>query len=124
MSVVVDFGASRRTGCAPGDPRTGLAALRAAGFETVMVARFPAMVCRINGFPKPSADACVMPPLPSRYWSYWHATRGGKWTYSSGGAATYDPKPGTVEGWAYGAGKPPRVPPPARAASVDSEPDT
>lgn len=122
VTVVVDFGSSRRTGCAPGDPRSGLDALRAAGFATVMVARFPGMVCRINGLPKPAVDACVIPPPPTRYWSYWHATRGGKWTYSSGGAGTYDPKPGTVDGWAYGPGKPPSVPPPARVAADGAGP--
>jgi hypothetical protein len=52
-----------------------------------------------------------MPPT-TKYWSYWHAARGGKWTYATTGAGSYNPKPGTVEGWAYGAGKPPTVAPP------------
>lgn len=112
VSVVVDFGTSRSTRCAPGDPASGLAALKRAGFTVAMVQRFPGAVCRINNRPAPSAEACVVMPPPTKYWSYWHATRGGKWTYSSAGAGTYNPKPGTVEGWAYGAGKPPKVAPP------------
>ena len=120
VTVVVDFGGWRKIGCAAGDPKTGLAALTAAGFTKVMVARFPAMVCRINGVPKASIDPCVVTAPPTRYWSYWHAARGGTWTYSSAGAATFNPKPGTVEGWAYGAGTPPKVPPPARITAEPS----
>lgn len=120
VTVVVDFGGWRKIGCAAGDPKTGLAALTAAGFTKVMVARFPAMVCRINGVPKASIDPCVVTSPPTRYWSYWHAARGGTWTYSSAGAATFNPKPGTVEGWAYGAGTPPKVPPPARITAEPS----
>lgn len=112
VSVVVDFGATESTRCATGDPTSGLAALKGAGFTVTMVARFPGAVCRINGIPKPAKDACVVMPPATAYWSYWHALRGGTWTYSTSGAGSYDPKPGTVEGWAYGAGKPPSIPVP------------
>ena len=113
VTVVVQFGASRTTSCAPGDPANGLAALREAGFTVTMVQRFPGAVCRINGRPAASRDACVVMPPATAYWSYWHAKRGGKWTYSSQGAGSYNPAPSTVEGWSYGAGKPPTTPPPA-----------
>ncbi len=112
VSVVVDFGATETTKCAAGDPKTGLAALKGAGFTVSMVARFPAAVCRINGIPTPTKDACVVMPPATAYWSYWHAARGGTWTYSTKAAGSYDPKPGSVEGWAYGAGKPPSIPVP------------
>ncbi|MFN8096885.1 MAG: hypothetical protein U0Q21_01140 [Dermatophilaceae bacterium] len=112
VTVLVDFGATESTRCATGDPRTGLAALKTAGFTVAMVARFPGAVCRINGIPTPATDACVVMPPTTKYWSYWHAQRGGTWTYSTTGAGTYDPKPGTVEGWSYGAGKPPSIPVP------------
>lgn len=112
VSVVVDFGTTEKISCASGDPTSGLAALRGAGFTVAMVARFPAAVCRINGRPTATQDACVVMPPTTKYWSYWHAARGGKWTYATTGAGSYNPKPGTVEGWAYGAGKPPTVAPP------------
>ncbi|GAA1800353.1 MAG: hypothetical protein LCH77_06145 [Actinobacteria bacterium] len=112
VTVVVDFGATERISCAPGDPTSGLAALKGAGFTVAMVQRFPGAVCRINNRPSPTVEACVVMPPATKYWSYWHAPRGGKWTYSTSGSGSYNPKPGTVEGWAFGAGKPPTVAPP------------
>lgn len=37
----------------------------------------------------------------THFWAYWHNTGGG-WVFSSLGAGSYHPQPGTVEGWAYG----------------------
>jgi hypothetical protein len=71
------------------------------------VPRLPGFVCTIDHLPKRCNGAPV-----SAYWSYWHARRHGKWTYSSLGAASYHPKAGWVEGWAFGNGKPPRMSPP------------
>jgi hypothetical protein len=59
------------------------------------VPRIPGFVCTINALPK----RCNGAPA-SAYWSYWHAKPHGKWI------------PGTVQGWAFGAGKPPRISPP------------
>ena len=60
------------------------------------------------------SNAAVRVVAPaSAYWSYWHATRGGKWVYSSTGAGTYKPAPGSAQGWAFGAGKAPSIPPPS-----------
>lgn len=109
VSVVVDlkpFGKPLAVRCAPGDPASGLAALTGAGFTYGFVPRQPGFVCRINAKP----DPCNGAPATA-YWSYWHAVPGGTWTYSTKGAGTYDPRPGTVEGWAFGAGKPPSVKP-------------
>lgn len=106
VTVVVNFGAlggGVQTMCAPGDPTSGLTALSGAGFTYAFVPRFPGFICQINVKPNPCNGAPA-----SAYWSYWHAPkRGGAWTYSTGGAAGYNPAPGTVEGWSFGAGTKP-----------------
>ncbi len=109
VAVVVDFtalGGTTQTACAPGDPASGLAALTGAGFTYGFVPRQPGFVCRINALPNPCNGAPV-----TAYWSYWHAQPGGTWTYSTSGAAGHDPAPGSVEGWAFGAGQAPSVAP-------------
>ncbi|WP_201440776.1 hypothetical protein [Saccharothrix sp. 6-C] len=114
VTVVVDFGplgGGVRTGCAPGDPATGTAALTAAGFGYTFAARQPGFVCRING--APSSDPCVTTSPTTAYWGYWHGRPGGSWVYSSTSAGAYDPAPGSVEGWAFGAGGQPGIAPPA-----------
>ncbi|MFI5534019.1 flagellar hook-length control protein FliK [Kitasatospora sp. NPDC051853] len=107
VTVVVDFtavGGGIQTGCAPGDPASGLAALTGAGFSYSFHPRFPGFVCRINSLP----TVCTN-PTGSAYWSYWHAQHGTPWVYSNLGGASYDPAPGDVEGWAFGAGTQPGV---------------
>ena len=118
VTVVVEFaslGGGTQTRCASGDPSSGLAALRGTGFTTTRAAQEPGyFVCRIDG--KPANDPCQRTSPADAYWSYWHAKPGGSWTYSSTGPADFDPPRGTVEGWAFGAGKPPSSPPPKSAA--------
>ncbi len=107
VTVVVDFtalGGTIQTGCALGDPSSGLAALTGAGFSYAFHPRFPGLVCRINALPNPCNGAPA-----TAYWSYWHASHGGAWSYSSLGAGSYDPAPGEVEGWAFGAGSQPGI---------------
>jgi hypothetical protein len=119
VTVVVDFralGGEVRTGCAGGDPASGLTALGGAGFGYTFASRQPGFVCRIDNRPGPDTEQCVNTPPTSAYWSYWHAAPGGSWTSSSIGAGGYDPAPGSVEGWAFGAGRPPSVTPPAPPA--------
>jgi hypothetical protein len=102
VTVVIDFaalGGGVQTGCALGDPATGLAALTGAGFSYAFVPRQPGFICRINALPNPCNGAPA-----TAYWSYWHAQPGGTWSYSTSGAAGYNPAPGSVEGWAFGAG--------------------
>ncbi|MGX7828168.1 hypothetical protein ACTG9Q_24065 [Actinokineospora sp. 24-640] len=114
VTVVVDFaslGGGAQVGCAPGDPSSGLRALSGAGYGYTFASRQPGLVCRVSG--KPASDPCVNPSPATAYWSYWYAVRGGSWVYSSTGAGSRDPAPGTVEGWAFGAGRPPATPPPA-----------
>ncbi|MFI2710834.1 hypothetical protein ACH495_11965 [Micromonospora sp. NPDC018662] len=113
VTVVVDFaalGGGVQVACAPGDPTTGIAALQGAGFTVTGTQRWGlAFVCRINGKPTAATEACVNTPPVTAYWSYWHATPGGAWSYSSSGANAYNPAPGTVEGWSFGAGAPPSI---------------
>ncbi|WP_374536649.1 hypothetical protein [Micromonospora aurantiaca (nom. illeg.)] len=113
VTVVVDFaalGGGVQVACAPGDPATGLAALQAAGFTVAGTARWGlAFVCRINGKPTAATEPCVNTPPATAYWSYWHASSGGSWSYSTSGATGYNPAPGSVEGWSFGAGAPPSI---------------
>jgi hypothetical protein len=110
VTVVVDFtklGGKVKTACDAGNPASGLAALTGAGFTYAFVPRQPGFVCTIDKKPNP----CNGAPTKA-YWSYWHAKPHGKWVYSSTGAGNYHPAPGTVQGWAFGASKPPRISPP------------
>jgi hypothetical protein len=124
VTVVVDFaslGGGVETDCAGGDPGSGVEALRAAGHEPTRAAQQAGyFVCRIDG--KPANDPCQRASPADAYWSYWHARPGGSWTYSSTGPAERDPAPGTVEGWAFGAGDPPSVAPPRERAAAAPSP--
>jgi hypothetical protein len=120
VTVVVDFaglGGGVHVACAAGDPASGYAALHSAGFSTAgTVHDGPAFVCRIDDEPPPSSEPCTATPPTTRYWSYWHAQPGGRWTYSQLGSMGYNPAPGSVEGWAFGAGAAPDIRPPALVA--------
>ncbi|GAA0727274.1 hypothetical protein Drose_12690 [Dactylosporangium roseum] len=113
VTVVVDFGplgGGVVVGCQLGDPPTGLAALTGAGFTVTGTQRWGlAFVCRIDGRPTAATEPCVNTPPASAYWSYWHATPGGAWTYGTLGASSYNPAPGTVEGWRFGSGQAPSI---------------
>jgi hypothetical protein len=116
VSVVVQFPDGHiETGCAPGDPSTGIQALKGAGFTPEPVpGQMGATVCRINGQPA-AGEPCWQPP---NYWAYFYAQRGGSWIYSDYGAGNRDPKPGTVEGWKFGGSRsnPPSTAPPGTPA--------
>jgi hypothetical protein len=115
VTVIVDFtafGGGVTTACALGDPTSGLTALQGAGFTVTGTKRWGlAFICRLNGLPTAATEACVNTPPASAYWSYWHGTPGGTWSYSTSGASGYNPAPGTVEGWAFGSGSAPSVAP-------------
>jgi hypothetical protein len=116
VTVVVDFGAlggTVRTGCAAGDPSSGTDALSAAGFGYTFALRQQGFVCRIDE--QPAGDPCVTTSPPTAHWAYWHGQPGGSWTYSDTSAGAYDPAPGSVEGWSFGAGQQPGIAPPAPA---------
>jgi hypothetical protein len=116
VTVVVDTGGSVSTRCASGDPSSALRALTAAGFSVTYPQQYPgSVVCRINGFP--DSDPCVRMPPADAYWAFFHARRGGAWTYSSSGVSSHDPAPGTVVGFRFGSGQAPRVAPPDPTAT-------
>jgi hypothetical protein len=114
VTVVVEYGDPLGTsvGCVTGDPATGLAALSSAGHRYTFVPRQPGFVCTIDARP----DPCNNGPA-NAYWSYWHAQPGGSWRYGSLRAGSHDPPSGSVEGWAFGTGKPPRSRPPVVGTS-------
>ncbi len=129
VTVVVDFqslGGGTVIGCAPGPVGSGFDALQQAGFGYTTVTTQPGFVCRIDG--RPADRGCADTPPADAFWSYWHADRGGDWAYSTSGAGSRTPAPGSVEGWSYNvdpAGPdrtPPRTAPPARAAAPEPTP--
>ena len=103
VTVVVQYlGGAQVTRCTSGDPGTGVEALTSAGFSYQYSPREPGFVCTING--NPGNRDCMKP----KYWAYWHASApGAVWKYSSEGAGTYNPAPGSVEGWRFDCGAAP-----------------
>ena len=103
VTVVVQYlGGAQVTRCTSGDPGTGVEALTSAGFSYQYSPREPGFVCTING--NPGNRDCMKP----KYWAYWHASSpGAAWKYSSEGAGTYNPAPGSVEGWRFDCGAAP-----------------
>jgi hypothetical protein len=99
VGVVVDarlLGGGVSTGCAAGDPDSGLAALTKAGYGYAFVPRQPGQVCQIDGTPACSDTST------DTYWSYWWRAKGSsRWVYATEGAATHDPAPGTTEAWVW-----------------------
>jgi hypothetical protein len=113
VAVIVDFrklGGAVQTGCAQGDPSTGLKALTLAGFSYTPRPR-DGLICQINAKP-----ACT-DTTTSKYWSYWYRAAGSsQWVYASEGAGSHNPKPGSTEGWVWQNGG--KTPPPSTAAKV------
>ncbi len=119
VTVVVDFSALGgdiviRCASGPTGPGfTGLDALQQAGFEPTGTQRDGlAFVCRILGSPRPDQplavegnegykEACVQAPPTSAFWSYWYASNGGRWQFSSSGAKNRAVIPGGFEGWSF-----------------------
>lgn len=99
VGVVVDarlLGGGVRTGCAKGDPGSGLEALTAAGFRYAFAPRQPGLVCQID-----SAPACDR-TTTTTYWSYWYRAKGSDtWVYAAEGAGSRDPEPGSTEAWVW-----------------------
>ena len=115
VGVIVDArlaGGLLRTGCAKGDPGSGLEALTDAGFTYAFVPRQPGEVCQINGYPR-CGDTTT-----TTYWSYWWRAKGSsRWVYATEGAGTHDPAPGSTEAWVWQEGGR-RQPPSIGFASV------
>ncbi|MEW2368063.1 prenyltransferase/squalene oxidase repeat-containing protein [Streptomyces sp. NPDC006656] len=140
--VAVDFGpfgGKVERGCDT-TPTTGYELLHTAGFSTAgTVHDGDAFICRLGfgpfnsgtQYPTPDKEDCVLTPQATAYWSYWHASPGEtKWTYSSFGAKTREPKPGDVDAWVFGgtdvggnSGKPTFSPDDVRAGGAGPKPD-
>ncbi len=123
VTVVIDFqelGGGVNVVCAQGPVSSGLEALERAGVSYQSAQRVPGFVCRIAD--KPTDDRCVNASPASAYWGYWIAAPGGAWCYSTIGAGSRKPPPGTFEGWSFSLDKvaaaipPPRFAPPAAAS--------
>lgn len=128
--VVIDFSAlggqitqSCDTAVQPGHT-TGLQVLQSSGFSVQGTLQYGlAFPCRING--EPADQSCDSTPPANAYWAYWHALPGqNSWSYSTGGAESYCPVLGSVEGWAFGAGAAPAAPPSAVRAVTGTTPAT
>ncbi len=115
ITVVIDNGSSTSIRCHPGGGTAADALLAVASVE--WVATQQGFVCRIDGYPSKAADACVGTPPASAYWAFFHASRGGSWTYSSQGVRSYYPPAGSVIGFAFGSGGQPGAAPPAPTAT-------
>ncbi|MCZ4498031.1 MAG: hypothetical protein JWQ74_584 [Marmoricola sp.] len=119
VTVLVQFPDHTEVGCATGDPATGNAALTQAGFAPVYARGNGAgAICRIADFPV--NNNCGSMPPGNAYWAYFQGKPGGGWTYSTEGAGTHRPDPGTVEGWRFGGGAAPTSPPPPVPKPVPS----
>lgn len=122
VTVVVDYqelGGATEIRCAVGAQSTGLAALQNAGFTVTGTARWGLVfVCRINGKPTAATEPCFNTPSPTAYWSYWHASNGGSWTYSQTAAISYHPATGSFEGWSFSINHGPNDNPPPRVTPV------
>ncbi|MEW2523693.1 hypothetical protein [Streptomyces sp. NPDC047071] len=109
VTVVVDFrelGGTTLVRCAVGSQRTGLAALKDAGIRVTGTNRWgESFVCRLEGEPGADREPCVDTPPAKAYWSYWHASNGGRWTYSQYGATYRTPPKGSFEGWSFSLGR-------------------
>lgn len=95
LVVVAEDGTALTNECV-GTPASGTAALTDAGLSVKLDGY--AMVSVVAGHPDP-----VPTTWDGRFWQYYHATPGGDWTSSNEGSGTYVPKPGSLEGWCYGA---------------------
>ena len=118
VTVVVDFGdlgGGVNVRCAPQGAdgiKSGFDALEHANITYEQSGGY---LCRIAG--KPESGPCNNRPGAGPYWAYYYAKRGEPWKYSSYGAGTRKPPPGSAEGWAYadadGHASPPDYPVPA-----------
>ncbi|MFD9906297.1 hypothetical protein, partial [Streptomyces sp. NPDC059063] len=105
VTVVVDFrelGGTTIVRCAVGSQETGLAALKDAGIDVTGTNRWgESFICRLEGKPGTEREPCIDTPPTKAYWSYWHASNGGRWTYSQYGATYRTPPKGSFEGWSF-----------------------
>ena len=100
VALVVDaraLGAGVSTTCAKVPAgSTGIDVLQAGGHQIGY--RRDGLICTIDALPKNGCAAVD----DSHYWAYFHrAPRSTAWTYSTEGAATYQPANASTDGWVY-----------------------
>ncbi|ROO60517.1 hypothetical protein EDC02_2404 [Micromonospora sp. Llam0] len=126
VTVIVDFqelGGPTIIRCAVGDQATGHAALKNAGISITGTTRWgESFICRIEGRPTAAEEPCIDTPPASAYWSYWHASDGGPWTYSQRGVLARKPPLGSFEGWSFAKNRTASTSPPPRIAPVRPAP--
>jgi hypothetical protein len=140
VTVVVDFrelGGDVVVRCAPGPGGqgfTGLDALTEAGYQVAGTQRWGMQfVCRIQGRPAGNEDLeipgddsyredCGGTPPETAYWTYWYASNGGDWKYSSVSAASRSTIKGGFEGWSFHLGASSPSPPPIAPKHAVSAP--
>jgi hypothetical protein len=105
VTVVVDYGSLGRStgiGCDPsggGDQADDV--VERAGFDITYTTGQP-FVCRIDGAPDETQDACNRTPPANAYWAlFWNDGKGGGWTYSSQGVASLRVPTGGSIGWRW-----------------------
>jgi len=119
-TVVIDYqslGGGVQAYCANNLPggATGLTALQTVASVQGTVHDGSRFVCRINSSPGPSqtltlpngdtyVESCANTPPASAYWSYWRASQGGSWSYSSSGAIDSQANISGYEGWSFSLG--------------------
>lgn len=118
VTVIVDereLGSKKvYVGCALGEQADGVQALQNAGFQLEGTSGYGlAFICRIDGEPTPAEQPCTTTPGSGAYWSYWRGKPGGRWQFSGVGAKSPQSRSpvGSVEGWSFGGGAPPRIEP-------------
>jgi hypothetical protein len=109
VTVVADFtalggGVEIHCDATASSSTSGLSALQAVFSVEGTQHDGPAFVCRINHQPTLNQDPCINTPPANKYWSYWYASNGGSWSYSSVGASSRHVIVGGFEGWRFGDG--------------------
>ena len=122
VTVIVDFSYFHHDierGCAPGHPASALAALHAAGFDTAGTAQYgDAFVCRINGLPSRSKEACAQTPPANASWSFYTARpTDSQWTYATSAVTLVQPVAGGLVAFAFGSYAKPGIRPSAGIAA-------
>lgn len=109
VTVVVDFGSlggGLEIGCDPnGSGKSGIDIMDTVGFEITWVSGQPGFVCRIDGKPTPTDEACVRTPPADAYWGLFQSDGAtGTWTYASAGISGIKGKVGASIGWRFESG--------------------
>ena len=116
------FGGGVQVRCAPQPVRIGLRRAHAGGLH-LRRARRSSPACSAASTASRPTDPCHGAPPPERVLGATGTRpRGGSWTYSTSGAGSRVPPPGSVEGWAFGDGDRAGGGP-ARAAADDHDHD-